>query len=74
MLENEINIQRNTSHPNLVRLFHDYHSPTEIFLLMELITGGDLFDLIAESVHFEELEAAMFTRDICSGLDYLHRR
>ncbi|XP_065666666.1 serine/threonine-protein kinase DCLK2 [Hydra vulgaris] len=74
MLDNEITIQRTSSHPNIVTLFSDFRSPTTIFLIMELVTGGDLFDLISENVCFEEHEAALFTRDLCSGLSYLHRR
>ena len=74
MLDNEITIQRESSHPNIVRLFCDFRSPTAIFLTMELVTGGDLFDLISESGCFEEDEAAPFIRDLCSGLDYLHKR
>ena len=42
MLNNEILIQRTSRHPNLVQLLHDFHSPTEIFLVMELITGGNI--------------------------------
>lgn len=74
MIRNEIYIQRESIHPNIVHLVHDLHSPTEIFLIMELITGGDLFDLIAENIKFEEDEASLYTRDLCSGLDYLHKR
>lgn len=72
MLRNEITIQRESFHPNIVHLIHDFHSPTEIFLAMELITGGDFFDFIAKNVKLEELDAIKFTKDICSGLDYLH--
>ena len=67
MLRNEIAIQRKSQHPNLVQLLHDFHSPTEIFLVMELITGGDLFDLIAENVRFEE-EVSLFHQIILGCL------
>ena len=74
MLKNEIFIQRESSHPNIAQLIHDFHSPTEIFLVMELIAGGDFFDLIAENIKLEEEEASFYTKDLCSGLDYLHQR
>ena len=74
MLQNEIKIQRDCNHPNIARLYHDFHSPTEIFLIMELISGGDFFDLISSNVSFEESEASNYMRDLCSGLDYLHQR
>ena len=74
MLQNEIKIQRDCNHPNIARLYHDFHSPTEIFLIMELISGGDFFDLVSTNVSFEEPEARGYMRDLCSGLDYLHQR
>ena len=74
MLENEIRIQRECFHPNIVQLYHDFHAPTEIFLVMEIVSGGDFFDLISENIKLEEDEASMYVRDLCSGLDYLHQR
>ena len=74
MLENEIKIQRECFHPNIVQLYHDFHAPTEIFLVMEIVSGGDFFDLISENIKLEEDEASMYVRDLCSGLDYLHQR
>jgi len=74
MLQNEIRMQRDCFHPNIVQLFHDFHAPTEIFLVMELVSGGDFFDLISENIKFDEEDASLYMRDLCSGLDYLHQR
>ena len=74
MLQNEIKIQRDCNHPNIAQLYHDFHAPSHIYLVMELISGGDFFDLISSNVSFEEAEASSYMRDLCSGLDYLHQR
>ena len=74
LLYNEIKIQRECHHPNLVKLYDDYHSPRDIYLVMELVRGGDFFDYISENEKLEEVEAAVYVRDMCSGIDYLHQR
>ena len=57
-----------------MKLYDDFHSPREIFLVMELVRGGDFFDYISDNEKLEEVEASMYIRDLCSGIDYLHRR
>ena len=57
-----------------MQLYHDFHAPTGIFLVMEIVSGGDFFDLISENIKLEEDEASIYVRDLCSGLDYLHQR
>jgi len=74
MLEDEIRIMKQCNHPNIVKLFDDYHGEKEIYLLMELIPGGDLFDAISTAVKFSEEVAANYVHDICSSLYYLHKR
>lgn len=74
LLQNEITIQRECNHRNLVKLYHDFHSPSDIFLVMELVPDGDFFDYISDNVKLDEEEASMYIRDMCSGIDYLHEK
>ena len=74
MLENEIHIMKRCNHANIVKLFDDFHARTEIYLVMELVQGGDLFDAISTSVKFTEPVAANYLHDVCSSLHYLHKR
>ena len=74
MLEDEIRIMKQCSHPNIVKLFDDFHADKEIYLVMELVPGGDLFDAISTAVRFSEEVAANYVHDICSSLYYLHKR
>eukprot|EP00794_Sanderia_malayensis_P003693 gene3693-4211_t len=74
MLDNEIEIMKRCNHQNIVKLLDDYHGRTEIYLIMELVSGGDLFDAISSAVKFSEPEAANYVHDICSSLYYLHKR
>ncbi|XP_054847779.1 serine/threonine-protein kinase DCLK3 [Eublepharis macularius] len=72
MLENEIVIIRSLSHPNIVSLIEVFETAAEIYLIMEYIPGGDLFDAIIESVKFTERDAALMMTDLCEALVYIH--
>lgn len=74
MIEDEISIMRRCRHPNIVRLFEDYDTTTEMFLVMEFVRGGDLFDAISASVKFSENVAKDYFRDMCKALHYLHKQ
>ncbi|XP_071942894.1 serine/threonine-protein kinase DCLK3-like isoform X2 [Antedon mediterranea] len=72
MIENEIGIMKNVNHPNIVRLFEEHETKENIYLVMEYVKGGDLFDAITESVKFTEANAALMISDLSQALAYLH--
>ena len=74
MIRDEIDIMRRCKHPNIVRMYEDYDSPRHIYLVMELIKGGDLFDAISSSVKFTEAVTRTYVKDITKALAYLHKR
>lgn len=47
-LENEIMILRKLKHPNIVQLLETFEDKTKVYLIMELVTGGELFDRIVQ--------------------------
>jgi len=42
-LEGEVSILQKVSHPNIVPLYEVYDTPDKIFMVMDLIDGGELF-------------------------------
>ncbi|XP_037703029.1 serine/threonine-protein kinase DCLK3 [Choloepus didactylus] len=72
MVDSEILIIRGLSHPNIVQLHEVYETETEIYLILEYVQGGDLFDAIIESVKFPERDAALMILDLCKALVHLH--
>ncbi|NXJ85785.1 DCLK3 kinase, partial [Trogon melanurus] len=72
MMESEILIIRSLSHPNIVSLIEVYETEAEIYLILEYVPGGDLFDAIIESVKFTEHDAAVMITDLCEALVYIH--
>ncbi|XP_076986514.1 serine/threonine-protein kinase DCLK3 [Tamandua tetradactyla] len=72
MVDSEILIIQGLSHPNIVKLHEVYETETEIYLILEYVQGGDLFDAIIESVKFPERDAARMIMDLCKALVHLH--
>nr|CAD7424404.1 unnamed protein product [Timema monikensis] len=72
MIENEVSILRLVRHPNIIQLIAEYNFHGELYLVMELVKGGDLFDAIAQAIKFTEEEASIMTRNLASALFYLH--
>nr|XP_025856587.1 serine/threonine-protein kinase DCLK3 [Vulpes vulpes] len=72
MVDSEILITRSLSHPNIVQLHEVYETEGEVYLILEYVRGGDLFDAITESVRFAEREAALLLLDLCRALAHLH--
>ncbi|CAN2389629.1 Serine threonine-protein kinase [Pristimantis euphronides] len=74
IFENEVKIIKLLSHPNIVALLGDIETENEIYLIMEYIKGGDLFDAITESIKFTEHDAALMMTDLCKALVYIHSK
>ncbi|XP_051991551.1 serine/threonine-protein kinase DCLK3-like [Xyrauchen texanus] len=74
MIQNEITLLRSLEHPRLIQLFRSHHTDKHVYLLMELVNGGDLFDAISQSGRFSETSAACMIRDISQALEYIHNK
>ncbi|ESN93458.1 hypothetical protein HELRODRAFT_129899, partial [Helobdella robusta] len=74
MLENEICLMKLCDHANIVKLFEEFETFSEIYLVMELVKGGDLFDLISLHTKFDEWTSSLMVCDLTSALYYLHSR
>lgn len=72
MIENEVSILRRAKHPNIIRLIEEFDSQDKLFLVMELVKGGDLFELITTSTKYTEKVASRMANNMFSALAYLH--
>ena len=70
---NEIEILKQIDHPNIVKLIDVFEDERHFCLIMELMEGGELFDLIVEKDHFSEAEARNVVRFLVDALDYCHK-
>jgi len=69
----EIKILKLFRHPHIIRLYEVIETPTEIFLVMEYVDGGELFDHIVSRGRLPDAEARKFFQQIISGVEYCHR-
>ena len=72
MLKNEIETLHRTDHPNIAKFFETFEDEKYVHIVMELCSGGDLFDNIIKKGHFTENEAAEIMKKILSAINYLH--
>jgi calcium-dependent protein kinase len=68
----EIEIMKTMTHPNIIRLFETFEDHRQIYLVMELCTGGELFDRIIDAGHFTEVQAAILMCQIIRAIFYMH--
>lgn len=61
-------------HPNIVVLHSAFEDKTHVHLVLELCTGGELFDRIAARGHFSERTAAQLMSTIVSVVAHCHKR
>ncbi|KAI8543303.1 hypothetical protein RHMOL_Rhmol08G0206100 [Rhododendron molle] len=69
----EIKICRLFVHPHIIRLYEVIETPTDIYVVMEYVKSGELFDYIVEKGKLQEDEARSFFQQIISGVEYCHR-
>ena len=72
-LEREITIMKLIRHPNVLRLHDVYETEKELFLVLELVEGGELFDYLVRMGRLAEPEARRFFHQIIAGLQFCHR-
>ncbi|XP_070804246.1 serine/threonine-protein kinase DCLK2 isoform X1 [Pituophis catenifer annectens] len=72
LIENEVSILRRVKHPNIIMLVEEMDTATELYLVMELVKGGDLFDAITSSTKYTERDGSAMVYNLASALKYLH--
>ncbi|XP_036437475.1 5'-AMP-activated protein kinase catalytic subunit alpha-2 [Colossoma macropomum] len=60
-------------HPHIIKLYQVISTPTDFFMVMEYVSGGELFDYICKHGRVEDNEARRLFQQIISAVDYCHR-
>ncbi|XP_070772798.1 serine/threonine-protein kinase DCLK2 [Enoplosus armatus] len=72
LIENEVAVLRKVKHPNIIMLIEEVDTSSELYLVMELVKGGDLFDAITSSAKYTERDATVMVYNLAGALKYLH--
>ncbi|KAF4363097.1 CBL-interacting serine/threonine-protein kinase 23 [Cannabis sativa] len=73
-IKREISTMKLIRHPNVIRMYEVMASKTKIYIVMEFVTGGELFDKIASKGRLKEDEARKYFQELICAVDYCHSR
>jgi len=68
----EIAIMKMMDHPHIIKLYETFEDHRNVYLIMEISSGGDLFDRIINQDHLAEAQAAMVMQQLLRGILYMH--
>ena len=67
-------MERLSDHPNFVRMYEMFAEKDYFFIVLELISGGELFDRICEKEKYSEREAREIIKQLTLAIAYMHGR
>nr|CUU98573.1 hypothetical transcript [Hymenolepis microstoma] len=72
-VEREVHVLRSIDHHTIVKLYEIYEQDDYSIIILELVTGGELFDRVAEFERLDEHEAVYFIGQILLGVHHMHQ-
>eukprot|EP00252_Welwitschia_mirabilis_P021842 TRINITY_DN571_c0_g2_i1.p1 TRINITY_DN571_c0_g2~~TRINITY_DN571_c0_g2_i1.p1 ORF type:complete len:443 (-),score=104.28 TRINITY_DN571_c0_g2_i1:102-1430(-) len=73
-IKREISTMKLIKHPNVIQLYEVMASKTKIYIVMEFVSGGELFDKIVNHGRLKEDEARRYFQQLINAVDYCHSR
>lgn len=70
----EIKILMETDHPNIIKIYNYYQDEINIYIITELVSGGELYEMISDWVEFSEKKAGYIMYQLLSAVSYLHSK
>lgn len=72
-IKKEISIMKMVTHNNIVHMIEVLASKTKIFIVLELVTGGELFDKIVQVGKLNDEQARFYFQQLIDGVEYCHK-
>ena len=66
----EVELLRLVDHPQIIRMYEWFEDKANIYIIMDLCEGGELFDKISSVGHFDEQVAAKLFRNMMNAVNY----
>lgn len=70
----EISIMKTISHQHIVAVKDVFATSTEVFVVLEFVDGGELFDKVAQEGKLSEEKARCYFKQLVEGLEHCHER
>ena len=74
LLQREIATMKQLNHPNVLKLYEVLETSRHYYLVLELASGGELFDLIQENKRFGDSTARKYFQKLMMGIKYCHEQ
>jgi len=71
-MSTEIEIMKRIRHRNIVSMYELYETPKCLWIVLELVDGGDLHHFLATIPNYNEVMAARQLKQVLQGVHYLH--
>jgi serine/threonine protein kinase len=65
---------RRLDHESIIKLYEVYESDNYIYLVVELLHGGELFERIVKKGQYGERDACVLMKKLLSSLNYMHAK
>ncbi|KAH9331095.1 hypothetical protein KI387_003203, partial [Taxus chinensis] len=73
-IKQEISTMKLIKHPNVVQLHEVMASKTKIYIVLDFVMGGEIFDKIVHHGRLKENEARKYFQQLINAVDYCHSR
>ena len=71
---NEIDIMNTLNHKRLINMVGAFEFSRQIVLVLELVTGGELFEKLTEEEFISEKDVTFYMKQVLQGLQHIHER
>lgn len=71
-IDREIIMLKLLDHPNIMRIYDVFEGEQELYLVLEYVEGGELFDFLVNHGRLSSGDASAFFKQIIYGLNYAH--
>ncbi|CAM6017519.1 unnamed protein product [Sphagnum balticum] len=73
-IKREISTMKLVKHPNIVQIYEVLASKTKIYIVLEYVTGGELFNKILNNGRLREDQSRKYFQQLIDAVDYCHSR
>ena len=74
LMMQELEVLEKTIHPHITRIIELLEDSRNYYIIMELVSGGNLLDMVQEERRFTELKAATVMRQLLLALNFMHNK
>lgn len=73
-VQREIQMMNLLHHKRLIQLYDAYETKQDMIVIMELVTGGELFEKVVEEDNLTEKQVIRYMKQVLYGVQHMHRK